>query len=129
MKNLKKIIFSFGVLLSLVAGLQSASAVGETLSPAVGETLSPNDVRKLAQASWKIGSSDRLALQQALCAVLNKINTTYGCHLPPAVAEIKAEVLIALSEKKLADLERLLLLTSELIDSDVIAERAKTENA
>ena len=121
MKNLKKIIFSFGVLLSLVAGLQSASAVGKTLSP--------NVARKLVQASWKSGSSDRLALQQALCAVLNKINTTYGCHLPPAVAEIKAEVLIALSEKKVADLERLLLLTSELIDSDVIAERAKTENA
>ena len=101
MKNLKKIIFSFGVLLSLVAGLQSASAVGKTLSP--------NVARKLVQASWKSGSSDRLALQQALCGVLNKINTTYGCHLPQAVAEIKAEALIAISNKDLELLKELLL--------------------
>ncbi len=119
MKNLKKIIFSFGVLLSLVAGLQSASAVGETLSP--------YEVGKLAQASWKSGSSDRLALQQALCAVLNKIkiDAIYGYGLRLTGAEIKAKALIALSEKKLADLERLRLLISELIEGDVSVELGK----
>ena len=102
MKNLKKIVFSFGVLLSLVAGLQSVSAVGETLPP--------NEVRKRAQASWKSESSDRLALQKALCDVLNKIAVIYGHdRLPQAIVEIKAEALSAISNKDLELLEELLL--------------------